>query len=104
MFLDLIDGYGQTDRELLRKQVAQETNLQWAPLQQSKLYGHITAYVLTAVGLSLECSIKGSVVQGGGNGSIILCMEINLQVQAQIREAYPCACGKPKYSYMCTVL
>ena len=65
MVLDPSNGSGQTNRELLLKQVAQRTNLQRAWQQQSNLYAHIIASVLTAVGLSLAYSIKGCVVQGG---------------------------------------
>ena len=66
MFLDLSNGYGQTDRELVTKQVTQGGNLQWAWRQQSQLYAHITAYVVTAMGLSMAYSVTGGLVQGGG--------------------------------------
>ena len=81
MFLDLSNGYGQTDRELLRKQVAQGTNLQWAWEQQHQLYDHISTYItssgrgsnstnymttylhiITAVGISLACSVVGGLI------------------------------------------
>ena len=66
MFLDLSNRYGHTDRDLVSKQVAQGSNLQWDWKQQRQLYARTTVYVLTAVGLSMAYSIHVGLVQGGG--------------------------------------
>ena len=66
LFLDLSNGYGQTDRILLGQQVYWTAYLRAAYKQQMVQHRRLQVFIQTALGLAQAYRILRGVVQGGG--------------------------------------
>ena len=66
LFLDLSNGYGQTDRGLLKEQVQWTPELHRPLEQQMQQYQRLKVHVQTAAGRSAAYPVTSGVIQGGG--------------------------------------
>ena len=66
LFLNLSNGYGQTDRGLLKEQVQWTPELHRPLEQQMQQYRRLKVHVQTAAGRSAAYPVTSGVIQGGG--------------------------------------
>ena len=86
LMLDLSNGYGQADREILRWQGDKKLSLRWAIEQPLKLYELLEIYIHTPDRVTQPYSIPSGFVQGGGMDPFFYVWLSQLLLGALMRE------------------